>query len=296
MNDRSSIVNLLGMKLLLISKGTFQLGSEEFPSERPPVPSRLTRDYYLAIHHVTVGQFRRFVKDAGYKTEAETTGKGAEGFDATMRWVAKKPEYNWTNPGFEQRDDHPVVCASWNDAVAFCQWLSKKEGKTYRLPTDTEFEYACRAGTKTHWSCGDTPKSLKEFANVADLSLVKKVKVDEKTLTQRNLGTSLLSSGIAHWEDGFAFTSPVGAFKPNPWGLYDMHGNAWQWCLELTTAGRPPQDPQDAVALAKGTGYRKIRGGAWWFGPGRARSANWANRAQGDSFSYIGFRVACSVD
>jgi len=299
-DDRPGVVNSLGMKLVLIGKGDFQMGSEEFPSERPPRPARVTRDFYLAIHHVTVGQFRTFVKDAGYKTDAEKDDAGAEGFDSTIPWVVKKPGFNWRNPGFEQGDDHPVVCVSWNDASAFCQWLGKKEGKTYRLPTEREFEYAIRAGTKTHWSCGDKPESLKGYANCADLALVAKGKLDQKKLTERNAGTSPISSGIATWDDGYPFTSPVGALKPNPWGLYDMHGNAWQWCLELTKGNRPTKDPQiepeDVVALAKGTGNREIRGGAWWLGPGRCRSANRATRAQGESFAYVGFRVARSVE
>ena len=299
-DDRPAVVNTLGMKLVLVRKGDFQMGSEEFPSEKPPRPARVTQDFYLAIHHVTVGQFRSFVKDTGYKTEAEKDGKGAEGFDASIPWVTKKAEFNWKNPGFEQADDHPVVCVSWNDAVAFCQWLSKKEGKTYRLPTDREMEYAIRAGTKTHWSCGDTPESLKGFANCADLALVTKGKLDQKKLTERNAGLSPVSSGIATWDDGYGFTSPAGALKPNPWGLYDMHGNAWQWCLDLMLSNRPTKDPliepEDFMALAKGTGNRKIRGGAWWLGPGRCRSANWANRPQSDSFSFLGFRVARATD
>ena len=297
--DGPAVVNSLGMKLVQIPKGDFQMGSEEFPSEKPPRQARITKDFYLAIHHVTVSEFRAFVKDAGYKTEAEN-GKGAEGFDSSIPWVAHKAEFNWKNPGFEQADDHPVVCVSWNDAVGFCQWLSKKEGKTYRLPTDREFEYAIRAGTKTHWSTGDTPESLKGFANCADLALANKGKIDQKKLTDWNRGLSPVSSGIAPFDDGYAFTSLVGALKPNPWGLYDMHGNAWQWCLDLMVTNRPTKDPQldaeDFVALAKGTGNRKIRGGAWWFGPGRCRSANWANRDQSVSFAFVGFRVARSEE
>jgi formylglycine-generating enzyme required for sulfatase activity len=284
------------MKLLLIRKGDYQMGSEEFPSERPTRPARVTKDFYMAVHHVTVAQFRAFVKDTGYKTDAEKDNKGAEGFDRSIPWVVKKAEFNWKNPGFDQGDDHPVVCVSWNDAVAFCQWLSKKEGKSYRLPTEREFEYAIRAGTKTHWSTGDTPESLKGFANCADLALAEKGKIDPKKLTDRNKGTSAISSGIAAWNDGYPFTSPVGALKPNPWGLHDMHGNAWQWCLDPSGSNRPTKEPrrepEDVVAMAKGNTNREIRGGAWWLGPGRCRSANRAMRHQSDSFAYVGFRVA----
>src|SRR5262249_21697005 len=162
----------------------------------------------------------------------EKDGKGAEGFAGGAMPIARKLEFNWKKPGFEQADDHPVVCVSWNDAMAFCKWLSEKERRTYRLPTDRELEYAIRAGTKTHWSTGDKPESLKGYANCADLALAKGSKLDEKKLAAVNMGLSPVSSGIATWDDGYAFTSPVGALKPNPWGLYDMHGNAWQWCLD----------------------------------------------------------------
>jgi formylglycine-generating enzyme required for sulfatase activity len=141
---------------------------------------------------------------------------------------------------------------------------------------------------------------LKGFANCADLALVNKGKLDQQKLTDRNAGLSPVSSGIATWDDGHAFTSPVDALKANPWGLHDMHGNAWQWCLEVTKGNRPtkePQtDPEDHVALAKGTGNREIRGGAWWLGPGRCRSANRATRHQSDSFCFVGFRVARAAE
>lgn len=297
--EDAASANSVGIKLVRIRKGDFTMGSEEFPSEKPPRPARVTRDFDLAAHHVTRAQFRAFVDAAGYRTEAEKGG-GAEGFDRSRPGMALKPGHNWKNPGFEQQDDHPVVCVSWNDAVAFCDWLSRKEAKRYRLPTDRELEYAILAGTRTHWSCGDTPESLKGYANCADLALVRAGPFDATKLAAMNRGLSPISSGIATWDDGFPFTSPVTAFKPNPWGLYDMHGNAWQWCLDLMKSNRPTKEPQvepeDVRALAQGVGNRKIRGGTWWLGPGRCRSANWANRVQSGSFAYVGFRVARDLE
>jgi sulfatase modifying factor 1 len=298
-DDAPAFVNSVGMKLVRIRKGEFTMGSEEFPSEKPPRSARVTRDFDLAAHLVTRAQFRSFVDATGYRTDAEKGG-GAEGFDRSRPGMTGKAGHHWKNPGFEQQDDHPVVCVSWNDAVAFCEWLSRKEGKRYRPPTDRELEYAIRAGTRTHWSCGDTPESLKGYANCADLALVRAGPFDATKLAAMNRGLSPISSGIATWDDGFAFTSPVSALKPNPWGLYDMHGNAWQWCLDLMKSNRPTKDPQveseDVRALAQGVGNRKIRGGTWWLGPGRCRSANWANRVQSGSFAYIGFRVACDLE
>ena len=161
------IATAVGIKLVLIPKGMFTMGSNELRSEKPIHQVRITKDSYMAIHPVTVGQFRAFVKDTKYKTEAEA-GKGGDGFDTATLWLAMKPEFTWRNPGFEQADDHPVVLVSWTDAMKFCKWLSKKEGRTYRLPTEAEWEYACRAETRTRYSCGDTDESLKGHANLAD--------------------------------------------------------------------------------------------------------------------------------
>ena len=122
-----------------------------------------------------------------------------------------------------------MVCVSWNDAVAFCKWLSRKEGKTYRLPTEAEWEYACRAGTTTRYWSGDDPETLAKVGNVADATAKAK---------------------FANWKytikasDGYVFTATVGQFTPNAFGLYDMHGNAWQWCADRCGADTTPSPRQ----------------------------------------------------
>ena len=123
-----------------------------------------------------------------------------------------------------------MVNVSWNDAVAFCKWLSKKEGKTYRLPTEAEWEYACRAGTTTRYYSGDDPETLAKVGNVADAALKAKFP-DWKYTIKAN--------------DGYVFTAPVGKFKPNAFGLYDMHGNAWQWCADWYGADYYATSPLD---------------------------------------------------
>ena len=109
-----------------------------------------------------------FVDETGYKTEAEKDGKGGYGWDEEKKAFRQDAKYTWLNPGFEQTDEHPVVNVSWNDAVAFCEWLKSKEGQAYRLPTEAEWEYACRAGTTTRYFSGDAPESLAKVGNVAD--------------------------------------------------------------------------------------------------------------------------------
>ena len=291
--ETALIINSLGMKLLPIHKGEFLMGSDELPSEKPIHKVRITKDFYLASHPVTVAEFREFVKDSGHKTEAEANGKGALGFDAEAKWIAVKPEYTWKKPGFDQGDDHPVVCISWSDAMAFCKWLSKKEGKTYRLPTEAEFEYACRAGTTTRFSSGEEDESLKEVANLADGALQKRARENLTAYNAAPKGNK--SGGIAAWDDGYAFTSPVGKFKPNPWGLYDMHGNVWQWCANWSV--RYTEGPQDdTTGLEAATTGRVIRGGTWFIGPLRCRSANRVQRDPTQSFCFVGFRVALAPE
>ena len=185
--------------------------------------------------------------------------------------------YSWRNVGFEQTDEHPVVCVSWNDAVAFCEWLSKKERKTYRLPTEAEWEYACRAGTKTRYCSGDDPETLATVANVADAALKAKFPGQKYTIKA---------------SDDYVFTAPVGSFKPNAFGLYDMHGNADEWCAdwygEDYYGNSPTDDPKGPI-----TGERRAtRGGDWWSRPDFLRSACRGGAPPEARYCLIGFRVA----
>jgi formylglycine-generating enzyme required for sulfatase activity len=237
---------------------------DTFSYEHPQHRVRITKPFYLGTYHVTRGQFRQFVKDSGYKTDAETAvTPGAGGFDPAEDKLVFKEGYSWRNAGFQQTDEHPVVNVSWYDAVAFCKWLSRKEGKTYRLPTEAEWEYACRAGTKTRYYSGDDPEMLAKIGNVADA-----------TYRAKFPGTRLGKCAIKA-SDGYVFTAPVGQFKPNAFGLYDMLGNAWQWCADWLDSDYYAQSPTDDP---KGPntgywGYRAARGGCWHSSPEDARSA-----------------------
>jgi eukaryotic-like serine/threonine-protein kinase len=275
----AEITNSIGMKLKLIKAGKFLMGSPKdeegrYDEEGPRHEVEITKSFYMSVYPVTRGQFAAFVKAAEYQTEGEADGKGGYGLNtATAKWE-QKPEYIWRNPGFKQGDDHPVVEVSWNDATAFCAWLSKKEGKHYELPTEAEWEYACRAGTKTRFWCGDADASLKGNANIADASC-----------KEKNPDVSWAVS----WDDGYAFTSPVGSFKANPWGLYDMHGNVWQWCADYYDAKYyENSDKQDPFNSSK-SNSRVLRGGSWSLAPRDCRSAH---RSYNDlRFHDNGFRV-----
>jgi formylglycine-generating enzyme len=180
---------------------------------------------------VTMQQFRAFVEATGYRTDAENPkgngpGRvGGHGWDAQHHRAAGwLPQYTWRYTGWPLTNEHPVSNVSWNDASAFCEWLSTKAGMHVRLPTDAEFDRAVRAGTTTAYFTGDSPGSLEGYANVADRSL------------RRTLGEPEDKPGEFEFDDGYPFTSPVGAFRPNPWGLYDMLGNVFEWC---SVAGVP---------------------------------------------------------
>ena len=169
------------MRLALIPAGEFLMGSDESDTDAyddefvdkaagkmQKHRVRITRPFYLGVTEVTRGQFRRFVDEAGYQTEAEKRARGAMVGTRRRRSSSRIPKFTWQNAGFEQTDDHPVVNVSWNDAQAFVAWLSRKEGKTYRLPTEAEWEYACRAGTTTRYFFGDDPEGMAAFGNIAD--------------------------------------------------------------------------------------------------------------------------------
>src|SRR5262249_2774933 len=129
---------------------------------------RITRPFYLGVTEVTRGQFRLFVDESGYKTEAEKDGRGGWGWNEESGKFKQNPKYTWQHAGFEQTDEHPVVNVSWNDAQAFVNWLGQREGRVFRLPTEAEWEYACRARTNTAYYCGDDAETLVGFGNIAD--------------------------------------------------------------------------------------------------------------------------------
>lgn len=298
-NQPREITNSIGMKLVKIPAGEFLMGGQEpaeelskafsayhrkpegFKDEYPRHRVRITKPFYLGKYEVTVGNFRQFVKDTGYKTEAERAGQGGWGYNPESgHCEGRRLQYNWRNPGFPQTDDHPVLNITWGDAVAFCQWLSRKEGKTYRLPTEAEWEYACRAGTTTRYSNGDDPRELAKVAKVTD---------DRGRTTFPAVQNLMIPR-----EKSGQFTVPVGSFPPNRFGLHDMHGNAWEWCAdwygESFYSRSPVDDPQ-----GPDSGDRRVRrGGAWNSFPLWPRSSfrNW-NKPDSRCVN-LGLRVARS--
>ena len=293
------IVNSIGMKMTLIPAGEFKMGSGEsaeetakffnktyaegvsaanFEEEHPQHRVRITQPFYLGTYHVTRGQFRRFVKDTGYKTDAEKGEKlGAFGWNLKKKDLDFRKDYSWRTAGFAQTDDHPVVNVSWNDAVAFCRWLSREEQKTYRLPTEAEWEYACRAGTTTRYCNGNDPEKLAKVGNVLDASF---------KATTPDCEYAIKAS------DGYVFTAPVGSFAPNAFGVYDMHGNVQGWCLDWYGMNYYSISPVDDPKGPDAWYARSLRGGSWYLISSSSRSAARDWKSPDYRCCIIGFRVA----
>jgi formylglycine-generating enzyme required for sulfatase activity len=292
------VKNSLGQTLVLVPRGEFLMGAvsfHQFAAEamelsrekkmellgrKPPQHAEvIASDFWMSAQEATVGQFRKFVEATGHKTDAESSGRGGTGLLPEGRW-GRDPEFTWKNCGFPLTDDHPVVNVSWNDAKAFCEWLSAKEGKRYRLPTEAEWEYACRAGTKTLYSTGDDAASLAGVANLADRSLL----AQEPTMRW----------SLNH-DDGHPYLAPVGSFKPNAYGLYDMHGNALEWCgdrFNLTDPLKPHLGPMGApVPPPEGPRLYVLRGGNWFNDPSLASTASRTGAPDDHCMSLIGFRI-----
>lgn len=289
--DRKLQTNSVGQTLLWIPSGDFVMGGipyNEFvlnsldatTDERmelllkspPQQPKIVSSPFWMSAHEVTIGQFRQFVETTNYRSDAERDGRGGTGLRADGTWGAE-PKFTWREYGVPVTDDHPVANVSWNDANAYCQWLSKKEGVEYRLPTEVEWEYACRAGTTTRYYCGDDPKSLAGHANMADQSLAKK---DPR-----------LPWALSH-DDGHAYLAPVGQFTPNAFGLYDIHGNVLEWCSSEFSEFDPLPDFD---APARPDVRYVVRGGHWFGDPLLAGAASRSGAPPETSMALIGFRV-----
>ncbi|WP_425778339.1 formylglycine-generating enzyme family protein [Hydrogenophaga sp. T2] len=295
----------LGIAFVTVPAGTFDMGSDEpvdtlaaaYPGlersrfegltdEAPVHRVRITRAFEMSRHEVTVGQFRAFLQRSGHVPESIADGTGGYGYNpgydpaTTARrdaFEGRQPRYSWQNPGFPQGDDHPVVNVTWNDAMALARWLSAQDGRTYRLPTEAEWEYACRAGGNGRYQHGNEPEGLLRAGNTFDQDAAANWPAwRERALPGR---------------DGHAFTAPVGSFAPNAFGLHDMHGNVWEWVSDWYGEDYYARSPtNDPTGPADGN-VKVRRGGSWHTWPLYTRCAfrNW-NTVQ-TRYPLVGIRL-----
>ena len=256
-----------GPVMIVTPAGRFLMGSPEGELERRDVERQhevQVAVFAIGKYAVTVGQFKRFVEAKGYRTEAE---KGGGCYYWTGSAWKQDADKNWRNPGFQQIDNQPVVGVSWNDAMVYVDWLSEQTGQQYRLPTEAEWEYACRAGMATPFYFGET-----------------------------------ISTDQANYDGSYVYgkgrkgvyrqkTVEVGQFPANAWGLHDMHGNVWEW-IGSEYDEKYGGAELHGVSDRNSDGPRMLRGGSWSGGPEWLRSAARTGFYPRGRNYFVGFRLA----
>jgi len=248
------------MKLVRIPAGEFLMGDTDGGmDERPVAKVSIGRDFWMGVCEVTNEQYRRFAPDH----DSGLFTKRFQGPDGPGLSLA----------GAKQ----PAVRVSWSRAMAFCKWLSEKTGENFTLPTEAQWEYACRAGSQTALSYGEVTADFSPWANVADkaLSVRPGPTGGLETSATAHFGKGILESAVygsnilcdTRFDDRIVATANAASFKPNPWGLHDMHGNAAEWTQ--TTYKPYPYNPADLPQPGK----KVVRGGSWCDRPQRCRSA-----------------------
>lgn len=267
-------------EMVALPAGNFLMGSptDELGRTRPEgLPRRvdISKPFAIGRYEVTVAQFETFVAetDLAISNNCRLISK----IDGdTVGW--SEPKASFRQPSYQLSGDHPVGCMSLHQAEAFVGWLRRRTGKPYRLPTEAEWEYAARAGTSSAFSFGDETERLCDYARFADLA------------------TPFAWKNSCRLENAAYGPMKVGSLKPNPWGLFDMHGNVWEWVEDCWTTN-PEELPTDGSALMRNDGCEVgvLRGGSWASGPIRLRSAMRLRQRTQLQDENMGFRVALTL-
>ena len=273
--DFTEIISGVDLEMVYIRGGTFTMGSpvsEECRDSNETQHEVAVNDFYIGKFEVTVAQFNAFVKDVGYKTDADIAGRSS--IWNGSGWETKD-NVNWEddengNTRLYSEYNHPVTHVSWNDAKAYCDWLSLKTGKNYRLPSEAEWEYACRAGTSTPFNTGKNLSTSQGNYN-GNFPYHNNTKGEYR-------GKSLR----------------VGSFSPNAWGLFDMHGNVWELCSDWF--GVYPSDLQTNAKDLTTVSKRVLRGGTYSSAARYCRSAFRSSIKESSRSNITGFRVVSSID
>ncbi len=261
-------------KLTVVPAGEYTMGSPASEAGRSDneAQHRIRIGYPLAVgtYDVTKAEFAAFVAETSYDVKGDGCNVLVD------RKFVTSADHDWQKPGFDQTDNDPVVCVDWNAAKAYANWLSQKTGHTYRLLSETEWEYAARAGATTARFWGENADDGCPYANVADQTAKAKY-------------SDLI---VANCSDGYVFTAPVGSLKPNAFGLYDMLGNVWQWG-EDCWAGNSAALPADGSPLETAGCHERVeRGASWGDPPSGIRSSRRYGHSVSVRDSLHGFRIA----
>jgi len=256
------------MELVRIPAGSFVMGDPQGErDERPPAVVAIDRPFWMARCEVTNRQYARF--DRWHESR----------FEHRTSWIFSEEYLGWPLDEPEQ----PVVRVSWDRAVAFCRWLSEKSGMQFSLPSEAQWEYACRAGTDGPFSYGGLDSDFSPFANLADYTIR-----DLAYEGWRPKSPDLVARD-ARFNDHTLVTANVGSYQPNAWGLLDMHGNVWEW---TRSAYRPyPYREDDGRNELSAQGNKVVRGGSWYDRPKRCRSASRLSYRAYQRVYNVGFRV-----
>jgi formylglycine-generating enzyme required for sulfatase activity/predicted Ser/Thr protein kinase len=253
-----------------LAQGAADTDTDATPLDKPQHAVNIAYPFGMGVYEITVGEYREFAETTHHKSA------GCQMYDGS--WQASS-ELNWNNVGYPQTGTHPAVCVSWRDAREYAAWLSHKTGQRYRLPSDSEWEYAARAGSTASRPWGPHVDTACTAANVAD-----------QTAAQQYPGWK-----IHPCSDGYVYSSPVGSFQPNDFGLYDMLGNVFEWvqdCWHPDYSGAPTDG---SAWLTGDCSQRGMRGGSWFTAPSLV-STSARNRFE-DTYrsNSVGFRLVREI-
>lgn len=277
-------------EMKVVPAGTFTMGTAEtllneikwkedierrrLTWETPEMKVTFARPFALGVFEVTRDQFEAFMKATKHEIKPGCTlWKGD--------WI-RSTDQTWMKNDLDQRGDHPVVCIDWSDAKAYADWLTQITGRVYQLPSNAQWEYAYRAGTTSRYFWGENPNDICAYGNVADATL-----------------TAKHPARPGHTcNDGTAYTAPVGIKKPNPWGFYDMTGNAWEWIADCWNEDNKATPADGSPATTGDCTHAPLRGGAYGTGPMYTRSSSRGGpdlRTEARQ-GWIGFRLVAAAE
>jgi formylglycine-generating enzyme required for sulfatase activity len=243
-----------GMEFVWVSGGCYQMGNNDGDSDEKPVHEVCVDGFWMGRYEVTIDQYRKFLQATG-----DTDGVDWDDDDCPIR---KGGSYSLTRNTFGRDGDQPMVEVSWYGARAFADWLSRKSGKDFRLPTEAEWEYAARSGGKrVKYPWGNSLGS----------------------------GNANCDGCGSRWDD--ERTAPVGSFDPNDSGLYDMAGNVWEWCRDVYDSDAYSRHSRNNPVITSGGSRRVGRGGSWDFYPGLVRAADRFRFDPALTYNSLGFRL-----